>query len=83
MNFDSFVTLEYSAESDVDFLKKHAGKSYQKMILNGEEVNIFDNLVFDKFDIDTFMKLSYLASRLLRNCNKFNVYEIVLKLTLA
>lgn len=65
---------------DLDYLKNNVEDSYKETVIGGEVKPIFEDLVLDKFDLNTFLKLSWFVQRMLRNSDDKTTFELSVKI---
>lgn len=68
-------------EEDINYIKKIFERDTMIDIYTNMVYNIFDNLILNKYDKDSFIKLSHISYRLLRNYDNEKSFLLGLKLS--
>lgn len=68
-------------EEDINYIKNIFEETTMLDIYSDKMYEVFDNLILNKYDKDSFIKLSYISSRLLRNYDDERAFTLGLKLS--
>lgn len=68
-------------EEDINYIKNIFEEATMLDIYSNKMYEVFDNLILNKYDKDSFIKLSYISRRLLRNYDEGRAFILGLKLS--
>lgn len=68
-------------EENISYIKDSFKQDTMVDIYSNKMYEIFDNLILNKYDKDSFIKLSYISRRLLRNYDDEKSFLLGLKIS--